>query len=383
MGDQWSKVWSPHGCGVTNDAGKELLGFLSTLQATVCNTRFRKKEIHRVTWQHPKSKQWSCIDYVIMRDCDRRMCSDVTGKRGAECNTDQFLHASVRMAWRVSRREQEWMRARGMICQGWWTARVVVIGSLAGHCSKSTLRKCWRDPHLHGQRKEQWKRDGKWCVPRYWISGWVAWLWEKLTTRLVPGVSADEHRPQLQQKNNAYDRWLASGKKEELTRFKVASNEARKSIREAKNSWFRAKAQEGEGEYFGGKKVWKCIRDMQFGRRGSRVPTRVVAICDESGEPCSTPTKQHQSLRRHFIKVLNVRSQFDGAELTEVRQRITDPDLGTVPTSVEAAKALGKLKNGKAPGSSNILPEMLKAGSKVRSSRESLLILFTESGKKE
>ena len=29
------------------------------------------------------------------------MCSDVTGKRGAECNTNhQFLRASVRMAWR-------------------------------------------------------------------------------------------------------------------------------------------------------------------------------------------------------------------------------------------------------------------------------------------
>ena len=52
-----------------------------------------------MTWQHPKSKQWSCIDYVIMRECDRRMYSDVTVKRGAECNTDhQFLRASVKMA---------------------------------------------------------------------------------------------------------------------------------------------------------------------------------------------------------------------------------------------------------------------------------------------
>ena len=107
--------------------------------------------------------------------------------------------------------------------------------------------------------------------------------------------------------------------------------------------------------------MWKCIRDMQFGRRG-RVPTRVVAICDESGEPCSTLTEQHQRWRRHFTKVLNVRSQFDGAELAEVRQRKTDADLGTVPTLAEVVKALGKLKNGKAPGSSNILPEMLKAG---------------------
>ena len=54
--------------------------------------------------------------------------------------------------------------------------------------------------------------------------------------------SAHELRPQLQRRNNAYDRWLASGKEEDLTRFKVARNEARKSIREAKNSWFRAKA---------------------------------------------------------------------------------------------------------------------------------------------
>ena len=33
--------------------------------------------------------------------------------------------------------------------------------------------------------------------------------------------------------------------------------------------------------------------------------------------------------------------------------------------SAEVAKARGKLKNGKAPGSSIILPEMLKAGGRV------------------
>ena len=32
----------------------------------------------------------------------------------------------------------------------------------------------------------------------------------------------DELRPQPQRRNNAYDRWLASGKEEDQTRFKVA-----------------------------------------------------------------------------------------------------------------------------------------------------------------
>ena len=62
VGDQWSKVRGPHGCGLTNNAGKEQLLSLNPADNWVGNTWFRKKEIHRVTWQHPKSKQWSCID---------------------------------------------------------------------------------------------------------------------------------------------------------------------------------------------------------------------------------------------------------------------------------------------------------------------------------
>jgi len=40
---------------------------------TVCNTWFQKS-IHRTTRQHPKSKQWSCIDYVIMIQFDTKVC---------------------------------------------------------------------------------------------------------------------------------------------------------------------------------------------------------------------------------------------------------------------------------------------------------------------
>ena len=86
--DPWDKVRGPHGYGETNDAGKDLLNFLAINEATVCNTWFRKKDIHKQTWQHPKSKRWHCIDFAIMRQGDKRQCLDVAVKRGAECNTD-------------------------------------------------------------------------------------------------------------------------------------------------------------------------------------------------------------------------------------------------------------------------------------------------------
>ena len=45
--DEWSNVRGAYGLGSINDAGKELLFFLSLHQATVCNTRYQKKDIHR------------------------------------------------------------------------------------------------------------------------------------------------------------------------------------------------------------------------------------------------------------------------------------------------------------------------------------------------
>ncbi len=67
-----------------NEAGRELLTFLTINDATVCNTWFQKKAIQKDTWQHPKSKQWHCIDYTIVRQSLHRKCVDAFVKDGAD-----------------------------------------------------------------------------------------------------------------------------------------------------------------------------------------------------------------------------------------------------------------------------------------------------------
>ena len=62
MDDEWWYERGSHGYGELNDTGRELLSFLSINEATVYNTLFQKKDIHKQTWQHPKSKQLHCID---------------------------------------------------------------------------------------------------------------------------------------------------------------------------------------------------------------------------------------------------------------------------------------------------------------------------------
>ena len=90
------------------------------------------------------------------------------------------------------------------------------------------------------------------------------------------------------------------------------------------------------------------------------LPSRVVTIHDVDGVSCVSTSAPHQRWRQNFTKVLNIMSEFDQSELDFVRQREVDDTLASVSIATDVRKALSKLKNVKAAGSSAILPEMLK-----------------------
>ena len=96
---------------------------------------------------------------------------------------------------------------------------------------------------------------------------------------------------------------------------------------------------------------------MQRCKRG-HVPLRIVTIHDDNF-PCASISTQHHRWRRHFIKVLNVVSQYDASELELVKQRDVITSLGDPPSAEDVVVALQQLKNGKAAGTSGILPDML------------------------
>lgn len=141
--------------------------------------------------------------------------------------------------------------------------------------------------------------------------------------------------------------------------FRKARSDTRREIRKAKDQWFRTKALEAEENRFSGKSIWKSIRDMQRGRRGL-VPMRSPTIRDEAGNPCTTPEEQQDRWRRHFASILNIQSQFDPEEMEKVKQRPIRAEIAELPSQQEIEEAVNKLRNGKAAGKSNILPEMVK-----------------------
>jgi len=73
-----------------------LLTFCALNGLSVMNTWFEKSDIYKYTWQHPGSKRWHCIDYILMRQSQRKYCCDVCVIRRADCWADhKLLKATV------------------------------------------------------------------------------------------------------------------------------------------------------------------------------------------------------------------------------------------------------------------------------------------------
>ena len=151
-------------------------------------------------------------------------------------------------------------------------------------------------------------------------------------------------------RNRLHTLWLITGTEENRKKYANARRAARRAVRAAKDAWFQHKVLEAERGRNGGKLVWRCIRDIQRGRRGL-VPVKTVVVKDDGGNTCTTAKAQQERWRRHFTKILNIQSYVDVEMLRKVRQRPPRPEMAEVPSEEELMSAGG--------GKSGILPEMV------------------------
>ena len=194
--------------------------------------------------------------------------------------------------------------------------------------------------------------------------------------------SVEVLEPLFQQRNLLHAKWLGSGRVSDHQKFVKALQDARKTVRSAKDSWLCSKADVAQQQRFGGKEVWRSIRDMQRACRGL-IPQRTGIIKDEEGQPCTSVDAKQQRRRQHFTSILNVESQFKHEEPDRVRQQPMRPQLTEIPSMEELVGAVGKLKNGKAGGSSGIWPEMLKVACQSPGFMDQLLDLVHTTWKKQ
>ena len=77
------------GVGWLNENGDHVL---CMIKLSIMDTMFAKKRIHKCTWQHPGTKIWHCIEYVLLRHSQWHYCTDAMVFCSAECWADHVIY---------------------------------------------------------------------------------------------------------------------------------------------------------------------------------------------------------------------------------------------------------------------------------------------------
>uniref|UniRef100_UPI00398F61E8 uncharacterized protein isoform X1 n=1 Tax=Pristiophorus japonicus TaxID=55135 RepID=UPI00398F61E8 len=84
------------GVGKANSSDTLLLTKCREHKLIITNTLFRQRNKYKAAWQHPRSKHWHLLDYVIVRARDRRDVHITRAMTGADdCWTDHRLIPSI------------------------------------------------------------------------------------------------------------------------------------------------------------------------------------------------------------------------------------------------------------------------------------------------
>ena len=347
-GRLWDGVRGVHGTGKMNEAGRELLIFCALNELTITNTFFEKKSIHKNTWQHPGSKKWHCIDFVIMRQSQRRLCADVSVLRCADCWTDhKLLVAKVQLHIQPKSPSNK--------IRGHFAVAGLRNSAVRMKFSKSVMDEVNGKWHAEAGGEEKWK------------------VLEESMKKAAEEVLGRERRRQpdwflesigeleelIVKRNALFATWLRTRCQRDRQRYVNQRREVAREVKRAKNNWFKQKASEVERGMHRGKGAWKGLREIQKGRAGLRSIKR-SSVKHLDGTKCVGQEDTLQRWHEHFELVLNVNSSFDENVFQSVEQHPLRSEMAEPPSEEEVIEALGKVKINKAPGKNGILPEMVR-----------------------
>ena len=279
--DQWEGVLGKHGFGRVNVAGLFLLSFCSANNLSIMNSFFEKKNIHKQTWQHPGTKAWHCIDFVIMRQNQRKCCVDTQVMRGAECWSDhRLVRAKLRVNNSCRRRMPQNGQKRG--------AKRLNMNQLKSDDVRNSLtsklsvllNQRWSS-HLSVQDKLQSLVDNVKEAANQVLTG--------VTRKTADWFLENEHeiQPALEKRSRLLRAWLSSGLESDKAKYVKQKGAVQRLIRHVKNKWFQAKAKEIEYKIDRSRSAWKSIKQLQQAKSGLR-PVAPRALKKEDGSPCKS-----------------------------------------------------------------------------------------------
>ena len=349
----WDGVLGRHGVGQCNSNGQLLLELCMAYDLNITNTNFQLPLRNRTSWMHPRSKHWHLIDYILVRQKDRRDVRITKSMCGADCWTDHRLLVS-----KLNLTVQPQVRP-----QGQKLPKRLNAAKLHDQDTKEAVQKRL-STELDSQSVDASNIGGSW---RNFANTVYTVLEEELGTPTRKHQDwFDDHdadiKVLLETKHQLFRSHIENPnsvpKKDAYFR---AKKDCQRYLRRMQDNWFSNKAEEIE-RYAASNNSKEFYRSLNaiYGRQSS---AGSAPLLDAKGEHLIVDKgKILERWGEHFDNVLNRPSSINEEAINRLPQIDINASLALVPTLEEVNAAISSLSNGKAPGSDGLPPEVFATG---------------------
>ncbi|KAL5195414.1 Craniofacial development protein 2 [Glycine soja] len=329
------------GLGEMNGEGKSILEFSEALDLSIANTWFKKREEHLITYK--SGGTCSQIDFFLIRKSDRKYCLNCKVIPGESLTTQhRVLVMDVRIRDRAKRRSPlvapriKWWHLKGEK-QGIFQQKI-----WEGWCGQS-----------QGSANDMWNKMSQEIIKvaketlgesrGFGPRGKESWWWN------------ENVQSKVRVKKECFKEWSRCRNSETWDKYKIAKNETKKAVSEA-----RAQAFDGLYQALGTRDGERSIYRLAKGReRKTRDLDQVKCVKDEEGKVLVHEKDIKERWKAYFHNLFNDGYGYDSSSL-DTREEDRNYKYYRRIQKQEVKEALKRMSNGKAVGPDNIPIEVWK-----------------------
>ena len=350
----WEKILGRHGIGNCNGNGLRLLSLCAEHDLAITNTMFQLRNIHKTTWQHPRSRHWHMLDYVMVRQRDLHEVKITRAMRGANAATD---HRMLRSAMTLKIRPQARKRA---------AQPRLNLAALQNPDTRAEYQRVLAEnlppvPEPSADISTE-------SLSADWSATCEIILQAAKDTL---GTSRKRHRDWfdenateimalIKRKNLAHDACLRHDTPANQNTLSEMRSHVQRELRRMENTWWVGMAQEMQSSMDTGDlhRFYSSLKSVYGPTQSTLCPVRTA-----DGETLISDREGILSRwAEHFKDLLNRINPMDPTFLDEIPQLPVLLELDDPPSLEEVNKSISGLKNHKAAGPDTIPAELLKYG---------------------